>query len=127
MDLQGKRALLVAQKDQQLANLNATIGAIQVVDELIVEQAAETSRQLDAIAKQMAREADEAAAEVPPAVDIKDGDRLTFDDGRQFTAVIPAPEMLPVQRDEGCGHVDCEFPGCDCDGPAPFCCPRLAS
>lgn len=36
--LQAKRALLVSQRDQQLANLNTTAGAIAIVDELIGER-----------------------------------------------------------------------------------------
>ena len=36
--LHQKRAVLVAQRDQFLANLNLTIGAIAIVDELIGEE-----------------------------------------------------------------------------------------
>jgi hypothetical protein len=52
--LQQKRAVLVAQKEQILANLNASLGAIGMMDELIGEAAAEESRRL--------------ATEAPPVV-----------------------------------------------------------
>lgn len=44
--LQQKRSVFVAQKDQILANLNASIAAIAAIDELIGELSAEDSRRL---------------------------------------------------------------------------------
>jgi hypothetical protein len=43
--LQAKRAVLVAQRDQLTANLNATLGAIAICDELLAESAKEQETQ----------------------------------------------------------------------------------
>ena len=43
-NLQKKRAVLMAQRDQQIANLNATAGAIAQLDELLKEAAEEQAK-----------------------------------------------------------------------------------
>lgn len=58
--LQAKRAVLVAQRDQIMANYNLTSGAIAIIDELIGEALADASKVL----------AEEPKPEVSTAVNV---------------------------------------------------------
>lgn len=61
-----KRAALVAQREQCLANYNLTTGAIAIVDELLGELAAEAAAAEEAKAAELAGAADLAVDEPLP-------------------------------------------------------------
>lgn len=97
--LNAKKAALVAQRDQAVANLNALVGAIAFCDEMIAE----------AVAEQIAAKAAAAEAEQIEVTSIGDTE----------PHFVPAgPEMLPVEKFVLCSDcpnkAGCDF-RCECD------------
>lgn len=131
--LHNKRALLISQRDQLNANLNATLGAIAMVDELLGDLAAEESRRLttEAQLKEAAQDiADEAAHTAKMSQMGAPPETAELDCGLHEHAFPSAPEILPViHEDEAIdispkrtgrakfkGPKVCEFPDCVCEG-----------
>ena len=86
--LNAKKASLVAQRDQAVANLNALVGAIQCCDDLIA----------DAVTEQIVAKA--AAAEAATAVDQCE---------QRGCNAAPAPEMLQVIRGDDTSNDDADI------------------
>ena len=64
--LQQRRAILIAQRDQHLANLNVIAGAVAVCDELIAEVIAEQKERIIAELKEHQAEAESGKNEPEP-------------------------------------------------------------
>lgn len=111
--LQAKKAALVAQRDQLMANYNASLGAIAMVDELLGElhRAAETQKQLDQVAKDMAEEsralANEQTAGAMGKTHEPDAPVITYHEvGKAEALIIPTKPEMPA--------LACGYPECSC-------------
>lgn len=79
MDLQGKRAALVANQEHLLGQINRVGGAIAVVDELLAEQAQEDAKET-----------------AEPALNGCGDPDCAYDTLEAPDAPPTAPEMLPI-------------------------------
>lgn len=123
--LEAKKTVLVAQRDQLMANFNASLGAIAMCDELLGElyRAAETQKQLDQVARDMAAEAQAKSRQERPAPPLDAPlhiagscpgcpcTDLCDDEGCQgdlrVIEVAAAPEMLPVLHEDEAVEIEC--------------------